>query len=401
MSTEPRSPPPQFAAKLRRALGGGAGWSGFALQVLFVAVLVWIGYEIVENTRANLQAQRITSGFGFLNNTAGFDVSQSLIPYSGSDTYARVFLVGLLNTLLVSIIGIFFATVIGFMVALGRLSPNWLLSRISGGYVELIRNLPLLFQILFWYLAVLAALPNPRQSISLFGSFFLSNRGLVIPRPIGTSGFEPFALGILIAIVTAIALWRYARRQLFQSGKVITVWPYALGLLIGLPLMSVLIFGAPVTFEVPVLKGFNFAGGSRVIPEFVALTLALSTYTAAFIAEIVRAGIQSVHKGQMEAGSSLGLHRGAVLRLIIIPQALRVILPPLTNQYLNLTKNSSLAVAIGYPDLVSVFAGTTLSQTGQAIEIIGITMGVYLLISLVTSAIMSFYGWRIGRSLGA
>jgi general L-amino acid transport system permease protein len=401
MSTEPRPPPPQFAAKLRRALGGGAGWSGFALQILFVGVLVWIGYEIVANAQDNLRSQRITSGFGFLNNTAGFDVSQSLIPYSGSDTYTRVFLVGLLNTLLVSIIGIFFATVIGFMVALGRLSPNWLLSRISGGYVELIRNLPLLFQILFWYLAVLAALPNPRQSISLFGSFFLSNRGLVIPRPIGTPGFEPFALAVLIAIVTAIALWRYARRQLFQSGKVITVWPYALGLLIGLPLVSVLIFGVPLTFEVPVLKGFNFAGGSRVIPEFVALTLALSTYTAAFIAEIVRAGIQSVHKGQMEAGSSLGLHRGAVLRLIIIPQALRVILPPLTNQYLNLTKNSSLAVAIGYPDLVSVFAGTTLSQTGQAIEIIGITMGVYLLISLVTSAIMSFYGWRIGRSLGA
>jgi general L-amino acid transport system permease protein len=401
MSTEPRSPPPQFTAKLRRALGGGAGWSGFALQILFVGVLVWIGYEIVANAQDNLRSQRITSGFGFLNNTAGFDVSQSLIPYSGSDTYTRVFLVGLLNTLLVSIIGIFFATVIGFMVALGRLSPNWLLSRISGGYVELIRNLPLLFQILFWYLAVLAALPNPRQSISLFGSFFLSNRGLVIPRPIGTPGFEPFALAVLIAIVTAIALWRYARRQLFQSGKVITVWPYALGLLIGLPLVSVLIFGVPLTFEVPVLKGFNFAGGSRVIPEFVALTLALSTYTAAFIAEIVRAGIQSVHKGQMEAGSSLGLHRGAVLRLIIIPQALRVILPPLTNQYLNLTKNSSLAVAIGYPDLVSVFAGTTLSQTGQAIEIIGITMGVYLLISLVTSAIMSFYGWRIGRSLGA
>ena len=247
---------------------------------------------------------------------------------------------------------------------------------------------------------MLAALPNPRQSISIFDSFFLSNRGLVIPKPIGKPGFEPFVVAVLVAIVAAIALWRYARRQLFQSGKVIKVWPYALGLVIGLPLVSALIFGAPVTFEVPVLKGFNFAGGSRVIPEFVALTLALSTYTAAFIAEIVRAGILSVHKGQMEAGSSLGLQRGSVLRLIVIPQAMRVILPPLTNQYLNLTKNSSLAVAIGYPDLVSVFAGTTLSQTGQAIEIIGITMGVYLLISLVTSAIMSFYGWRIGRSMG-
>jgi len=401
LTIEPRKPPPQFAARLRRALGGRAGWGGFALQILFVAVLAWIGYEIVANARANLQSQRITAGFGFLNNTAGFDVSQNLIPYSGSDTYTRVFLVGLLNTLLVSIIGIFFATVIGFLVALGRLSPNWLLSRISGGYVELIRNLPLLFQILFWYLAVLSALPNPRQSISLFGSFFLSNRGFVVPRPVGQAGFEPFAAAVLIGIVASLLLQRYARRQLFDSGRLITIWPYVVGLLIGLPLVTSLVFGAPVTFEMPELKGFNFSGGSRLIPEFVALTVALSTYTAAFIAEIVRAGILSVHKGQMEAGASLGLSRGSTLRLVVVPQALRVILPPLTNQYLNLTKNSSLAVAIGYPDLVSVFAGTTLSQTGQAIEIIGITMGVYLLISLVTSALMSFYGWRIGRSMNA
>jgi general L-amino acid transport system permease protein len=244
-------------------------------------------------------------------------------------------------------------------------------------------------------------LPNPRQSISLFGSFFLSNRGFVIPKPIANAGWEPFAFAVLFAIVAALLLRGYARRQLFESGRLIKIWPYVLGLLIGLPLLVSLIFGAPVTFEFPELKGFNFAGGSRVIPEFVALTLALSTYTGAFIAEIVRAGIQSVHKGQMEAGSSLGLQRGSTLRLIVVPQALRVILPPLTNQYLNLTKNSSLAVAIGYPDLVSVFAGTTLSQTGQAIEIIGITMGVYLLISLVTSALMSFYGWRISRSLAA
>jgi general L-amino acid transport system permease protein len=399
MSIEPRKPPPQFVARLRRALGGRAGWGGFAFQILFVAALAWIGYEIVANARANLQSQRITSGFGFLSNTAGFDVSQNLIPYSGSDTYSRVFLVGLLNTLLVSIIGIFFATVIGFMVALGRLSPNWLLSRISGAYVELIRNLPLLFQILFWYLAVLAALPNPRQSVSLFGSLFLSNRGLVVPRPVADPGLEPFALALLVAIVASLLSWRYARRQLFESGRMITIWPYALGLLIGLPLLSWLVFGAPVTFEMPQLRGFNFSGGSRLIPEFVALTVALSTYTAAFIAEIVRAGILSVHIGQMEAGASLGLQRGSTLRLIVVPQAMRVILPPLTNQYLNLTKNSSLAVAIGYPDLVSVFAGTTLSQTGQAIEIIAITMGVYLLISLVTSAVMSFYGWRLGRSL--
>jgi general L-amino acid transport system permease protein len=399
MAIEPRKPPAQFVARLQRELGGRAGWGGFVVQILFVAALSWIAYEIVANARANLQAQRIMGGFAFLHNNAGFDVSQNLIPYNGSDTYTRVFWVGLLNTLLVSVTGIFFATLIGFIVALGRLSPNWLLSRVSGGYVEGLRNLPLLFQMMFWYLAVLAALPNPRQSISLFGTAFLSNRGLIIPKPIGEPGFEPFVIAVLIAIAVSIGLRQYSRRQLFQSGKVIKIWPYVLGLLVGLPLVTTLIFGAPVVFEIPVLKGFNFAGGSRVIPEFVALTVALSTYTATFIAEIVRAGILSVHKGQMEAGSSLGLQRSSVLRLIVIPQAMRVILPPLTNQYLNITKNSSLAVAIGYPDLVSVFAGTALSQTGQAIEIIGITMGVYLLISLITSAIMSFYGWRIGRSM--
>ena len=401
MSVETRLPPPQSALRLKRALGGRAGWGGFALQIAFVILLVWIGYEIVANARTNLENQRITSGFGFLGHSAGFDVSQTLIPYSGSDTYTRVFLVGLLNTLLVSAIGIFFATVIGFMVALGRLSPNWLLSRVAEAYVELLRNLPLLFQILFWYLAVLAALPGPRQSLALLGSFFLSSRGLMIPRPVAETGLVPFLLAIAVAVAASLAWHRYARGQLFEKGRVVTIWPYVLGSLIGLPALAALVFGAPLSFELPVLKGFNFAGGSRVIPEFVALVVALSTYTGAFIAEIVRAGILSVHKGQMEAGASLGLSRGTTLRLVVVPQALRVILPPLTNQYLNLTKNSSLAVAIGYPDLVSVFMGTTLSQTGQAIEIIAITMGVYLTISLLTSAIMNFYGWRLGRSLGA
>jgi general L-amino acid transport system permease protein len=401
MSIEPRPPPRQLVAKLRRVLGGGAGWGGVILQLLFVVVLAWIGYEIVANVRSNLASQRIAAGFGFLTNNAGFDVNQTLIPYSGSDSYARVFVVGLLNTLLVAVIGIFFATLIGFLVGLGRLSPNWLLARISGGYVELLRNIPLLFQILFWYLAVLGALPQPRQSISLFDVFFLSNRGLIVPTPIPHAGLEAVAIALLIAITASLLLRFYAQRQLFQSGRMMTIWPTIVGMLIGLPLIASLVFGAPVSFEVPQLRGFNFAGGSPIRPEFVALTLALSTYTGAFIAEVVRAGILSVHKGQMEAGSSLGLSRGATLRLIVVPQALRVILPPLTNQYLNLTKNSSLAVAIGYPDLVSVFAGTALNQTGQAIEIIGITMGVYLLISLVTSAIMSFYNWRIGRSMGA
>ena len=399
MAIEARSPPSQFVFKLRRALGGRAGWSGVVYQLLFVAALVWLGYEIVANARANLAAQGKVAGFGFLTNNAGFDVSQNLIPYQGSDSYIRVFFVGLLNTLVVAAVGIFFATVIGFSVALGRLSPNWLLSKIAGGYVELIRNLPLLFQLLFWYKAVLAALPNPRQSYSVFDFAFISNRGLVIPKAIESSGLAPFLIALAIAIVVVFVLRWHARKELFDKGNKITIWPYVLGVIIGLPLLAILIFGKPFTLEYPTLRGFNFAGGSRLIPEFVALALALSTYTAAFIAEIVRAGIMSVHKGQMEAGASLGLSRGQTLRMIVVPQALRVILPPLTNQYLNLTKNSTLAVAIGYPDLFSVFAGTTLSQTGQAIEIISITMGVYLLISIVTSAIMSFYGWRLDRSM--
>lgn len=399
MAIEARSPPSQFVFRLRRALGGRAGWSGVVYQVLFVAALVWLGYEIVANAQANLAAQGKVAGFGFLANNAGFDVSQTLIPYQGSDSYVRVFFVGLLNTLVVAAVGIFFATILGFSVALGRLSPNWLLSKIAGGYVELIRNLPLLFQLLFWYKAVLAALPNPRQSYSVFDFAFISNRGLVIPKAIESSGFAPFLIALAIAIVVVFVLRWHARKELFDKGNKITIWPYVLGAIIGLPLLAILIFGKPFTLEYPTLRGFNFAGGSRLIPEFVALALALSTYTAAFIAEIVRAGIISVHKGQMEAGASLGLSRGQTLRMIVVPQALRVILPPLTNQYLNLTKNSTLAVAIGYPDLFSVFAGTTLSQTGQAIEIISITMGVYLLISIVTSAIMSFYGWRLDRSM--
>jgi len=399
--TETRRPPLQLGAKLRRALGGQAGWSGFALQVVLVVVFGWIAHEVIDNARDNLATQKIASGFGFLWNTAGFGVSQVLIPYSESDTYFRVLLVGLTNTLVVSLVGIVCATILGFVVGLGRLSPNWLLARIAGAYVELIRNLPLLFQILFWYLAALAALPNPRQSISLMDSVFLSNRGFGMPKPIGTDALMPFVIAIGIALFLVVALRAIAQRVLFATGRQIVIWPMVIAALIGLPVLAVFMFGAPWTLEYPVLRGFNFSGGMRVVPEFVALAIALSTYSAAFIAEIVRAGVQSVHKGQTEAGASLGLKRSEVLRLIVVPQAMRVILPPLTNQYLNLTKNSSLAVAIGYPDLVSVFAGTALSQTGQAIEIVAITMAIYLVISLLTSALMSLYGWRMSRSMGA
>ena len=398
MATAPRRPPFRPLAHLARALSGGTGWKGIAGQLAFAGLLAWLAFDIVTNAQDNLRAQHIASGFGFLSGTAGFSVNQALIRYSEADTYLRVFEVGLLNTLLVSIIGIVFATLIGFAVALGRLSPNWLLARLSGGYVEIIRNLPLLFQLLFWYLAVLAALPNPRQSLSIFGVAFLNNRGFVVPHVVPEQGAGVFAVAILAAIAASLLMTVYARRRLYRFGDRLRVWPFALALLVGLPLHSMALFGAPAAFDLPVLRGFNFAGGTRVTPEFVALTIALSTYTASFIAEIVRGGLLAVPKGQMEAGASLGLSRPAILRLLIIPQAMRLILPPLTNQYLNLTKNSSLAVAIGYPDLFSVFAGTTLSQTGQAVEIIAMTMAVYLAISLITSALMNLYGWYIDRS---
>jgi general L-amino acid transport system permease protein len=367
----------------------------YGYQLALLAVVVWLGAEFVINARENLAAQNITSGFGFLENTAGFGVSQSLIPYNESDSYARVFLVGLLNTLLVSGLGIVFATALGFFIGIARLSPNWLIARLAGGYVELIRNLPLLFQILFWYLAVLGTLPGPRQSFSLFGGMFVNNRGIFVPAPVFGAGAGYVACSVVLAIVLTLAMRVWARRRQDRTGQTFPVLGVALALLIGLPLLALAATGFPVTFEAPQLRGFNFVGGLRLLPEFVALLLALSTYTAAFIAEIVRAGILAVPRGQTEAAFALGLRRSQMLRLIVVPQAMRVIVPPLTNQYLNLTKNSSLAVAIGYPDLFAVFAGTALNQTGQAIEIIAITMAVYLAISLATSALMNWYNARI------
>ena len=369
-----------------------------AWQLVILVALVWFGYEFALNAKANLESQGIASGFGFLRNTAGFGVNQSLVAYSETDSYARVFLVGLLNTLLVAGLGIVLATVLGFVVGIARLSPNWLVARLGGGYVELIRNLPLLFQILFWYLAVLGTLPSPRQSMSIWGAVFLNNRGIVVPAPVAGEGasyvFAAFVLGIVAAIV--LALW--AKRRRLRTGQQFPMVQASAALIVALPLVVFVAAGFPITLEAPVLRGFNFVGGIRVIPEFVALLIALTTYTAAFIAEVVRGGILAVPRGQTEAALSLGLSRARTLRLIVLPQALRVIVPPLTNQYLNLTKNSSLAVAIGYPDLFAVFAGTTLNQTGQAIEIIAITMAVYLLISLVTSVLMNWYNARVRLS---
>jgi general L-amino acid transport system permease protein len=364
-------------------------------QFVLLAMVVWLGYEFALNAKANLDALKIASGFGFLDNTAGFAVNQSLIPYNESDTYGRVFLVGLLNTLLVAGIGIVLATILGFFIGIARLSRNWLLARLAEAYVELIRNLPLLFQLLFWYLAVLGTLPGPRQSISLFGEIFLNNRGIIVPAPVAGKGAGAVAAVLAVSVIAIVALKLWARRLQIRTGRQVPLLWTCLALLVVPSLFALIATGFPIGFERPELRGFNFVGGIRLLPEFVALVVALTTYTAAFIAEVVRAGLLAVPRGQSEAASALGLRRGLTLRLIIVPQALRVIVPPLTNQYLNLTKNSSLAVAVGYPDLFAVFAGTTLHQTGQAIEIIAITMAVYLAISLITSALMNWYNAHI------
>ena len=365
-------------------------------QLVLVLALVWLGYQFALNAAANLGARNIASGLGFFHNTAGFGINFSLIPYDETDTYGRAFLVGLLNTLLVSGVGIVLATLLGFMVGIGRLSSNWLVARIAGGYVELIRNLPLLFQILFWYLAVLGTLPGPRQSLSIFGTIFINNRGFVVPAFRLEEGFVYVWAALVLGVLATIALGLWARRVRERTGRMIPILWKAAALILGLPLATFLAAGLPIEVDPPRIQGFNFIGGTRIVPEFVALLIALTTYTASFIAEVVRAGILAVPRGQSEAGLALGLRRGQLLRLVLIPQALRIIVPPLTNQYLNLTKNSSLAVAIGYPDLFGVFAGTTLNQTGQAIEIIAITMAVYLSLSLVTSVLMNWYNSRVG-----
>jgi general L-amino acid transport system permease protein len=373
---------------------------GFLSQAVLVAVIAFLFYEAATNAIDNLRRARIASGFGFLNNTAGFDVSQSLIPFSAAaSTYADAFVVGLLNTLVVAAIGVVFATILGFIIGIARLSKNWVVRKVAMVYVEVVRNLPLLLQLLFWYNAVLAPLPSPRESINVADSFFLNNRGLFLPRPILTDLAWLIPLVFVIGIVASIAFRVWAKRVQEQTGRQYPVGLTALALILGLPALVwfvlAVIGNSPITFDMPQQQRFNLRGGMQVLPEFVALLLGLVIYTAAFIAEIVRAGILAVSKGQTEAAYSLGLRPGLTTRLVIIPQAMRVIVPPLTSQYLNLTKNSSLAVAIGYPDLVQVFMGTVLNQTGQAVEVVTITMAVYLTISLVTSFVMNIYNRRV------
>lgn len=364
-------------------------------QVVAVVAVVAFGWFLFNNTQTNLAHRGITSGFGFLNNSAGFGIPQHLIPYTEGDTYGRVFLVGLLNTLLVSVIGIILATIIGFMVGVARLSNNWLLRKVATIYIEIFRNIPPLLLIFFVYFAVLAPLPGPRQSLSLAEAFFVNNRGLYMPAPIADVGFLPGLIALLIAIVASVIVVRWARKRRHATGERFPVLWTVLALLIALPLLAALVFGKPLHWELPQLQGFNLRGGWVIIPELVSLAVALSVYTAAFIGETVRGGIQAVSHGQTEAASSLGLRQGLTLRLVIIPQALRVIIPPLTNQYLNLMKNSSLGAAVGYPEMVALFAGTTLNQTGQAIETMAITMSVYLAISISISLLMNWYNKRI------
>jgi len=368
---------------------------GWFFQAVTLSIFLYIGWSLWDNLQTNLSSRGITTGFGFLDTESGFGIVSHLIEYSESSSYGRAFLVGLLNTLLVSFIGIILATLLGLIVGVARLSSNWLVSRMALAYVEIIRNIPLLLQIFFWYFVVLRSLPSPRQSINWWDAIFLNNRGVYIPSPLPEDGFSLVGWIFGAALLLSIVLFRWAKKRQYQTGKIFPRWRVTMGMVVGLPLLFYFIQGAPLGWELPALRGFNFQGGLVMIPEFMALLLALSIYTASYIAEIVRAGIQAVNRGQSEAALSLGLSYGQTLRLVVLPQAVRVIIPPLTNQYLNLLKNSSLAAAIAYPDLVSVFAGTVLNQTGQAVEVIGITMGVYLLISLSISLFMNWYNHKM------
>jgi general L-amino acid transport system permease protein len=367
-----------------------------AYQVALCVAVAILVYGAARNAIDNLERAHIASGFGFWNHTAGFDISQTLISFdSATSSYGRAFWVGLLNTLLVAGLGILFASILGFIIGIARLSKNWLVAKTAAGYVETIRNIPLLLQLLFWYNAVLKALPAIRESLVIPGGIYLNNRGLFLPLPIFKSGFGLVLAALAIGVIGAIAFYVWARKRQEQTGQQAPVFLTALALIIGLPMLVLALSGFPLGFEYPQSGRFNINGGIEVLPEFAALLFGLTIYTAAFIAEVVRAGIMAVSRGQTEAAYSLGLTPGPTLRLIVVPQAMRVIIPPLTSQYLNLTKNSTLAVAIGYPDLVQVFTGTVLNQTGQAVEVVAITMAVYLTISLATSLAMNFYNSRI------
>lgn len=374
-------------------------WSNPALRALIyqalalIAVVALFTY-FISTAHHNLQRLHIATGFDFLGNTAGFGIIQTLVPYTEESSYGQAFLVGLVNTLVVAGVGIFFATLLGFVIGIARLSTNWLIAALATVYVETLRNTPVLLQLFFWYFAILRPLPTPAQSLEPLPGVFLNNRGIVMPLPLLQPSATYFFGALLLAAVFAYGLHRWALARRLATGQDFPAWAVGLAAVILAPALVWLIGGAPLQLVFAEHGNFDLKGGLRLLPEFVALTLGLSLYTAAFIAEIVRAGILSVSKGQSEAAYALGLKPGQTLRFVVIPQSMRLIIPPLTSQLLNLTKNSSLAVAIGYPDLVAVFSGTVLNQTGQAIEVITITMAVYLVISLITSALMNIYNAR-------
>lgn len=363
-------------------------------QAVLLILVVACGYYLFHNLQANLQDQGISTGFAFLNEPAGFPILIHLIDYTEADSYGRAFVVALINTTVISLIGIVLATIIGVVMGLARLSPNWLVARLATVYIETLRNIPLLLQMFFWYFAVLAALPHPRNSI-IMGDFFLNKRGIYSPNPIFQEGFGLVISAFFIAIAAAIALIIWAKKRQMKTGVWFPAYWSSLGIIIGVTFLGFAIAGFPVEFDLPQKSRFNVSGGMVLVPEFVAVLLALSTYTGAFIAEIVRAGVLSVSWGQTEAARSLGLRDSLTQRLIVLPQALRVIIPPLTSQYLNLAKNSSLGAAIAYPELVAVVMGTTLNQTGQAIETIGLCMLVYGSLSLSISFFMNWYNKKM------
>ncbi len=364
-------------------------------QVLLIAALVYFFYSLVSNALYNLESRGIATGFGFMTERSGFDLLFSLIDYDSDSTYGDTFIVGLLNTLLIGVLGIILATIIGFVMGVARLSNNWVIAKIATVYVEIFRNIPLIIQLFFWYIIVLKSLPSVRQSFSAFDSFFINNRGVYTPAPVTEDGFIFTTIAFIAGIIGTVLLSIWAKKKQRKTGQTTPVFLMSLVMIIVAPLLVFFLSGSPLTWDLPSLQGFNFKGGIEIIPELLALVIGLSVYTGSFIAENVRSGILAVNKGQTEAALSVGLTPSQNLRLVVIPQALRVIIPPLTSQYLNLVKNSSLGIAVAYPDLVGVFMGTTLNQTGQAIEITAITMAVYLVLSLLISAFMNWYNAKM------
>jgi general L-amino acid transport system permease protein len=391
MTSASKSPP--TAAPVRKLSWNDPGVRAIVYQVVAVAAVAWVVWFLVSNTLHNLSTRHISTGFGFLDREAGFAIGETPISYTPANTYGRAIVVGLLNTLRAAVIGIVLATVLGTVIGIARLSRNWLIAKLASIYVEVMRNIPLLLQLFFWYALITENMPGPRQAHQPLPGVFISNRGLKLPTLQGDAlDWMLGGLGLAILVILALAHWGNKRREV--TGRIFPLIRSAIGLIIVLPLLGWLVSGASLSLDVPALRGFNFSGGMTLSPEFAALLAGLVSYTAAFIAEVVRSGIQAVNVGQWEAAGSLGLRRSLVLRLVVLPQALRVIIPPMTSQYLNLTKNSSLAVAIGYPDIVSV-VNTTLNQTGQAIEGILIIMGAYLTVSLSISVLMNWYNKRL------